>query len=425
MRGILQGVGKLLPILASGAAPAYPSNPDDAKPVIALLGDSITQANTPTSNGDINRGYWHWAQAMSGFRAYCAAYAGVGGNITTQMLARLNTDVITPLSAPQYDGRTKYCIVMGGVNDSTNASDIVATATANLTSIYSALITAGITPIAMTITPTSSCDTSTKRANWNGINSWLISYCPAHGITLCNNISACLDQEFPATTTPVWKSGYTHDGVHTTAKGAQAIAAALATALTSLLPTVDHFQAATEFFYGSVLKNHAMIGTTGMLNSGITGEAARDWEAVGGAAATASKADRADGKAGEWQILTLPASVRLNALPSLDAASGFSVGNLIVAQAELFCPNDWEAITQLVLVVEFRNGASVLKTVSFLGNDPYTGGIPNPAPDATLVLRTVPTIVPANTNIMRTYIYFVGDAGTIKVGRYEVIRLAQ
>lgn len=419
MRGILYGPGRLLPVLGAVALPVA-INPDDTKAVVGLLGDSITYTNTPTSSGDINRGYWHWAQAISGFRAYCGAYAGVGGNVTSQMLGRLNADIITPLAA--YAGRDRYCLVMGGVNDSVNDADIIAAATDNLTQIYNELIAAGITPIACTITPTTSASTAQRQANWIGINDWLRTYCPANGIALCDNIAACLDGSYPPAGTPTWKMGYTHDGVHPTAAGGVAIAKTIATTLQTLLPAVPHFDAGTADFAGSILDNHAMTGTGGTLGSGGSGVVADYWQVANG---VASKVARSDSVSGEWQVLAIgAASVRLNPATGIDLSSGFAVGNKIVGQAEVYCVDDWDTITQLNLVLEFRDGSGAIDALTFLANDPNTGTIPNPAPNGSITLRTVPTVVPAGTTTIRTYVYFVGASGTIRVGRYELLKIA-
>lgn len=419
MRGVLRGNGVLLPLLAAVDLPVA-VNPDDAKAVFGLLGDSITYTNTPTSSGDINRGYWHWAQAISGFRAFCGAYAGVGGNVTSQMLGRLNADIITPLLA--YSGRDLYCIIMGGVNDSVNDADIIATTTDNLTQIYNELIAAGITPIACTITPTTSASTAQRRANWIGINDWLRSYCPANGIALCDNIAACLDGSYPPAGTPTWKAGYTHDGVHPTAAGGLAIAQSIAAALETLLAAVTHFDAGTADFAGSILDNHAMLGTGGTLGTGGSGTVADYWQIANG---IGSKAARGDGVAGEWQVAAIgAASVRLNPSDGIDVASGFAVGNKIVAQAEVYCVDDWSDITQFNLVLEFRDGSGILDALTFFANDPNTGTIPNPAPDDSVILRTVPTVVPTGTTTIRTYLYFVGASGTIRCGRFELLKVA-
>lgn len=419
MRGILYGNGVLMPILDSGDLPVAP-NPDDFKPVVALIGDSITAGNTPTGSGDTNVGYWHWAQALSGFRAFCGVYAGIGGNITTQMLGRLESDVLIPMAA--HADRPRYCVVMGGVNDSVNDADIIATATGNLEQIFNELIAEGVAPIACTITPTINANTAQRQANWIGINDWLRTYCPANAIELCDNIADCLDGSYPPAGTPIWKSGYSHDGVHPTATGAAAIAATLAAKLIELLPEVEHFAAGTSAFTGSILANHAMTGTGGSLGAGASGAVADSWEILNG---IGSKVARSDGVSGEWQVLEIgAASVRLNSLSGIDLSTGFAVGNKIVAQAECYCANDWSAITQLHLLLEFRAGSTVLDALTFLANNPNTGAIPNPAPDGTITLRTVPTVVPDGTTAIRTYLFFVGASGTLRIGRYELLKVS-
>lgn len=405
-----------------GGTPYDPySNPDTEAPVFALLGDSITAGNTPTSSGQTNVGYWTWVQAALGYRAFTAVFGGIGGNTTTQMLARLNTDIITPLSAYVAAGRDVCCLVMGGVNDSVNTSDIVATATANLEAIYDALIAADIIPIACTITPTSSVVSATQLANWDGIQSWLRSYCPANSITLCDIDADCRDASI--TTARVWNTGFAHDGVHPTAKGAQAISYAIVAALDALLPEIDHFTPSTETPSSFLASNPAMVGIGGRaLDDGASGYAADAWEISYGAG---SKLARSDGVAGEWQVMAIGASsVRLNPGISVDVASGFAVGDTVLAQTEIYCVDDWLDITQFVLYLDFRSSGGIIGSAqACFANNPNTGMIPNPKPNGTAVLRTIPAVVPAGTTAIRTYLHFVGTSGTIRVGRYEVKKL--
>lgn len=394
------------------------TNFDDTAPVFGLIGDSVTAGNTPTSSGQINVGWWHWAQAKVGFRAFVGAWAGVGGNVTTQMAARLNTDIITPLSA--YTGRAKYCVVMGGVNDSVNASDIVATATANLAQMYSDLITAGITPVAMTITPTTSADTPTKIANWDGINAWLRSYCPAHNIALCDNEADCRDMTQSGVR--VWKSGYTHDGVHPTAQGAEAISKTLATWMAANLPGSRHLYPDVDKPLNFITSTPAMLGTTGSLTNGATGQVATSWGVDTG---TASKLARTDDP-GEWQVAAIANGVvRVNNGSSTDISTGFAVGDKVVAQAQIYCVNDWVSISQFVLFLEFRDASNPIGSdYSCLANNPNSQTIPNPAPNGIVTLRTIPVAVPVGTTIIRMYIYFTGTSGTIRVGRFELKKVS-
>lgn len=396
-------------------------NPDVDAPVFALLGDSITAGNTPTSTGQTNLGYWTWVQAVLGYRAYTAVYGGIGGNTTTQMLARLTADIITPLSAYVADGRDVYCLVMGGVNDSVNTSNIIATATGNLEAIYDALIAAGIIPISCTITPTSSATTATQLANWDGIQSWLRSYCPANSITLCDVDGDCRDASI--STSRVWNTDFSWDGVHPTAKGAQAISRAIVAALGALLPEIDHFIPTLDTPSNCLASNPAMAGSGGRaVDDGASGYAADAWEISYG---VGSKLARSDGNLGEWQVMEIgAASVRLNPGTSVDVTTGFIVGDTVLCQAEIYCNDDWDTITQIVLNLDFRDSGGIIGSAySCFANNPNTGNIPNPNPDGIVVLRTIPALIPTGTTAIRTYLHFVGASGTIQVGRYELKKL--
>jgi len=82
---------------------------------------------------------------------------GVDSNTTTQMLARLNTDVISP-------GDATHCVVMGGVND-IYTSVSVATIESNLQDIYDDLHAAGIIVVACAIMPWNGSETDVKTVN--------------------------------------------------------------------------------------------------------------------------------------------------------------------------------------------------------------------------------------------------------------------
>lgn len=83
------------------------------------FGDSITEGNGPIP------GYFALASVLSGQQLRLVRNAGIGGNTTAQMLARVQADVVAYAPA--------YCIVLGGTNDSSVA---VSVTQANLTAIY-------------------------------------------------------------------------------------------------------------------------------------------------------------------------------------------------------------------------------------------------------------------------------------------------
>ena len=100
------------------------------------FGDSIMNVNGgPNIGAGVNRydkGWVTWASAALGGRLNCVRNAGVSGDTTAMMLARLETDV-TP-----YASQARICIFNGGVNDPAGGSGVAATfaqTKANLTAI--------------------------------------------------------------------------------------------------------------------------------------------------------------------------------------------------------------------------------------------------------------------------------------------------
>lgn len=182
---------------------------------VVLLGDSITTAG--------NQAWFEGAnyQASEPFRI--VNNAGVSGNRTDQMLARLTPDVIAFSPA--------WCMVEGGGNDVTNAVS-AATIMANLASIYGTLKAAGIKVIASTVLGSTSMDTGAEQTVISTVNTWLrANYLAAGADALCD--------WNPAWTGGVneWTplAGITIDGVHpNTQYGIPILAAALAPTLRSL-----------------------------------------------------------------------------------------------------------------------------------------------------------------------------------------------
>lgn len=117
---------------------------------VILFGDSITAYNItgPISGATAtwSRGFMTWANAFLGDRALAVVKnAGVGGDSTGQMLARIGADVLA------YDAG--YVFVMGGINDVAGVLLTADAVIANLNSIYSRLRAAGYVVIAGTVTP--------------------------------------------------------------------------------------------------------------------------------------------------------------------------------------------------------------------------------------------------------------------------------
>lgn len=143
----------------------------------AVIGDSIDQGAT------VGTSWWNETCRLSGQRMRQYVNAGVGGNTTTQMLARIQTDIIA------LNPRPDVCVIGGCTNDFGN--DIsAATTQQNYIDMVSALRTAGIRPAIRNCPSNNNAGTgqfNTIALRRQGVldhNSWLQSYCASEGIHL-------------------------------------------------------------------------------------------------------------------------------------------------------------------------------------------------------------------------------------------------
>lgn len=107
---------------------------------VYCIGDSLTAA-----------GYYEGELGTLLGPEYTVANKGIGANTTTQMLQRFSTDVL--------EHRPEFVVIWGGVND-ISLSHPLPTIQSNLQSMYTMAHNAGITVIAIAMSP------------WKGFNSW-------------------------------------------------------------------------------------------------------------------------------------------------------------------------------------------------------------------------------------------------------------
>lgn len=99
---------------------------------IIIFGDSRIQNESGTVSGisyNYNRGVVNWANALLDRRFEVVANRGIGGNTTTQLVARYDTDI------RPFAGSVKIVYMMIDIND-VNADATEATIIANLTTLY-------------------------------------------------------------------------------------------------------------------------------------------------------------------------------------------------------------------------------------------------------------------------------------------------
>jgi lysophospholipase L1-like esterase len=255
------------------------------KQTLVPFGDSITALFTNGSDGVAQygarnaRSYLTQALLLLRQRFVVLNMAGVGGDTTALMLARITTDVLAY--------QPGYCIVQGGGNDVTTAVSS-ATTIANLTTIYQTLLGAGITPIATTLTPTTSADTASEKANLYTINNWIRQYAQATpGMILCDWYPYIAD---PSTGDPA--TSMTVDGIHPSQQGAYLLGLALYNTLNSLTYLDDPLPFSNAET-GIILPNSRMVGTAPGTSVTVAANS-------GSPTLTQSKVTRTDGIQGEW-----------------------------------------------------------------------------------------------------------------------------
>lgn len=181
--GLLLGTGLFTQVYSVNDLPlaSLVSGAGNVKQQVILFGDSLTANNNP-NNGtstpatDITRvqdtGWFTWMNLSAGSPLFVVANAGIPGNTTTQMLARLQTDVLAIPSG--------HVTLMAGTND-IGGGVALATITANLQSIADQIRAAG--RFLHFFTPPANitfAGNATQREKLSAVIVWIRAYCAAN-----------------------------------------------------------------------------------------------------------------------------------------------------------------------------------------------------------------------------------------------------
>lgn len=201
-----------------------------------VLGDSITYQGATWSSsvqGYTARGFWTWARVLSHQAIDVVHNAGKGGDTTTQMLARLATDVI------DYD--PQLVIIMGGINNLGGLNQGPQTCVrdmremvARLTDMGKDVIVAGILPVGNAYTNF----TLQLQQRIRYVNDKYREICGSfRGARYWDTWPAFVN---PTDTNAEGIAGYYYDAseLHPSSLGAFALGSSLATVLTSMYPQV-------------------------------------------------------------------------------------------------------------------------------------------------------------------------------------------
>jgi lysophospholipase L1-like esterase len=379
---------------------------------VVLLGDSITWFNMPMSDGfggmnTLAYGYFTWANVLLKQAFTVVNYAGVSGDTTAGMLARVSTDVLA------YN--PGWCFVLAGTNDiATGVSS--ATIIANLKAIYTALNAAGIKTVMLTILPDQRYATdSGKRLIWSTVNLWMKEWAKLqNNLVLVDAAAAIID---PTAATIVPRANTTSDGTHPLALGAYLIGKAITSSLSSIVIP----QATLPVWNNDPLNlvtNGFQTGTAGTVTGG-TGVAADGWTlANNGTTCVGSKDTRSDGL-GAVQILTMTGSSSASHCDLTQQISGWSAGDTIWAQAEIL---DGTIVGHSIALVILLHGGSDVYYRALFSESNYAGfggqALPN------MVIRTTyPVYIPTGVSTVSVGVYTFGTTGAVKIGRIEVRRV--
>lgn len=293
---------------------------------VSIFGDSITQDNYEGTSATlmVERPRWFsCANALLGQRMRLVQNAGVNGETTAQMLARLQANgpnpgvgvggsgnastAVSTSPSPLY-GSPKYCYVHGGVNDIYGLGLSASAITANLQAIYTGLRAAGVQPIALTIMAVNSTTVGYSTANVAthlAVNAWIRSYCQANNIMCVDAFGATVD---PTSASVEMASADTRDGKqHPGNRGGLKVGRAIASMMSPLIPARDvlpQSNAATIALDASLpqlLTNPLLTGTAAITATGYSGTTAgsnlanANFVRSGSASAVLSAITRADG----------------------------------------------------------------------------------------------------------------------------------
>lgn len=254
---------------------------------IIIFGDSRIQNESGTTSGvsyNYNRGVVNWANALLDRRFEVVANRGIGGNTTTQLVARYDTDV------KPFAGSVKIVYMMIDIND-VNADATEATIIANLTTLYDKMTedgffiidTSGYYPVTALSTARQRVFqkvASFKKRQAAVRNNLRVLDCHA----LIGNVTS---------TTPNSNANLMFDGtLHIGVRASQILGTELATYLSQLYPkttklitSAGDFRTTTDNLISrNVIANPLMVGNAGANGTGSASDVSLDGGFVAGVA---------------------------------------------------------------------------------------------------------------------------------------------
>lgn len=377
---------------------------------VVIFGDSITFQNAYSPSADefrwSNRGFFTLANFKMGWPFAMLNNAGVSGNRTDQMLARVNDDVTA--YSPE------VCIVFGGVNDFINSvtPDITF---ANLTAIYEQLKAVGIQVVACTIPIAQGM---AQENDPQQLNALIRRYCSDNGIQLVDFASVYSDVD--NNSYPYQLAGVTGDGVHPSRYGAQLMAIPLIDALTPYARYKNSWLTRNAFD-GNIIDNPLNTGTGGAIESGVAPD---NWSFFnGGGNADTEFTGSVENKGSYYNYvvtMTNSGSNSDSAAIYKGTGSAVEVGETYRFSIEFGYSNCVD-ITNSVMALRMRNGSTIVETISVLGRDQVDT---SPTYDVAGVFESEDIVIPAGVDNVVVQFDVEAVEFTLTVGRQQMIKVS-
>lgn len=389
-------------------------NPSTATNTFVIFGDSITANNGFPDNSKARNanGYWDWAQLKSGNRTVLLANAGVSGDTTAMMLARIQTSVI------QY--HPKFVVVEGGINDIRQGMAST-TIIANLNSIKTLLLADGSKVILTTILPYTVANGASQAQGivWAAVNNWIRQQAQTNpNVYIVDFASAYIDATnaalYPLPANQV-NGTDTSDGLHPASLGSSLMGAQLATLITNLLPPITG-NLTWNNNPQNLVSNGLLTGSGGTLAGVVTGTAPTGWTVeTTGSACSSTQSSRADGFGSDIALNVTAANQSQYCRLNQSLTTFPSGGDIVYLEAEVTPVGN---VDEFWLIATFLGSAFEAKGTTEWNGKTFTNG----SDTGTLTIRTnnfqCPSGIAHGTVI-------VGPYGTsqLKIGRVSLVKV--
>ena len=377
-----------------------------------------------------DRSYFNWLNYLMGQPFTLLRNAGLAGEKTDQIYARIDTDVL-PFSPD-------YCFVLGGINDVSNGVP-AATIKANLQAIYQKLLNAGITVVALSIMPYGSGHAGYTAANTQtllDVNDWIKRFCASTaGMIFVDAFAAIVNP----TGAGAAASGMLYDNLHPSPKGALAVATAAKSVLQgkvfapSLLVSSNSDNYGTNSSNTNICDSAPWTNTGGTVTGPATGTAAAGFTIEVGAGSptiVASVQARSDGIGYNQRIVATSSAAS-------DVARLRSAGNTM--NSRFVSGGSYELVCEFSLTNVAGSNLSKINCPISLTLDGQLYTVSGPlitssngsiTGDITGILRSPAFTLPAFSSCTAAIAYFdltfsaAGTAITMDVGRLSLRRVA-